>query len=265
MQKYLIAISVALGICATLALAQQTPVQNPPGSAPTASAGAPVAGDTADGQGNVTGGNPIKAGCIFTTVRPTWLTTQIIQEQCSNRGELFVGQSAAGIAASQLPDNGDAVAVSAASSGLKIISRNTVFNGTTWDRQPGSAASGAQSTPVPPANVQTGQSSGNVANAAATASIAATATRFSFVSEIDVTYAGATAGQCVTATLSGVFGGTRNYTICSPTGATVAGTPFVLNFTPPLSSTAINTQISFSVPALGAGNTNTTVNISGYN
>lgn len=54
MQKYLIAISVALGICATLALAQQTPVQNPPGVAPSPSAS--LGGSTVIGTTPITGG-----------------------------------------------------------------------------------------------------------------------------------------------------------------------------------------------------------------
>lgn len=271
MQKVIRGFFSALVLCAFavvgIALAQQTPVQNPPGSAPTASAGAPVAGDTADGQGNVTGGNPVKIGCIFNTVLPTYTAGQIATVQCNNKGTPLVSLfSASGnLPVTYLTDNADGVAVTGSLIRLPIISRGTLWNGSTWDRQPGTIALGTTTTLMPPAATQTGQSSGNVANVAASASIAATAGRFSFVSEIDVSYGGATAGQCVTATLTGVLGGTRNYTICSPTGATVGGVPFVLAFNPPLSSTAINTQISFSVPALGAGNTNTTVNISGYN
>lgn len=224
-------------------------------------------GDTPDGQGNVTGGNPVKQGCIFNTTLPTYTNGQIAAVQCNNKGtplvSLFSGSGNLPVA--YLTDNADGVAVTGSLIRLPVISRSTIWNGTNWDRMPGSAASGQVVSPVPAGNVQTGGSSGNIANAAASASIAATATRFSFIQGFDVSFGGATAGQCVTATLTGVIGGTRSYTVCSPTGATVQGVPLTKTFSPPLSSSAVNTQITLSVPALGAGNTNTTVNVDGFN
>lgn len=53
----------------------------------------------------------------------------------SNRGELLVSTAIGGVAQAALADNADAVAVSATVNGQKVQSRNTVFNGTSWDRQ----------------------------------------------------------------------------------------------------------------------------------
>lgn len=52
----------------------------------------------------------------------------------SNRNELLVAQSVGGVALAALADNSDAVAVSATVNAEKVISRETTFNGTSWDR-----------------------------------------------------------------------------------------------------------------------------------
>lgn len=49
--------------------------------------------------------------------------------------------SAAQPAATNLMDNADAVAVQASANGLKTVTRNTIFNGTSWDRQKASSLS----------------------------------------------------------------------------------------------------------------------------
>lgn len=226
-----------------------------------------VQGDTADGQGNVTGGNPVKLGCIFNTALPTYTNGQIATVQCNNKGNPLVSlfSATANLPVAYLTDNADGVAVTGSLIRLPVISRSTIWNGTTWDRMPGSAASGQVVSPVPAGNVQTGGSSGNIANAAASASITATATRFSFISGMQITYGGATAAVCVTATVTGVLGGTRSYAVCAPAGVAVMGTPLIVQFVPPLSSTAINTQITASLPALGAGNAFATVSVDGFN
>lgn len=53
----------------------------------------------------------------------------------SSRNELLVAQSIGGVSLLALADNADAVAVTATVNGQKVQSRNTVFNGTSWDRQ----------------------------------------------------------------------------------------------------------------------------------
>mgnify|MGYP001361102227 CR=1 FL=1 len=107
-------------------------------------------------------------------------------------------------------------------------------------------------------------SSGNVANAAAVATITGTAQQTTYITGFELSSGGATAGACVSPTITGLLGGTATFTYCAPTGAAVAGQPLVVQFSPPLRSSAVNTNIVVTLPALGAGNTNATAVAHGY-
>jgi hypothetical protein len=107
-------------------------------------------------------------------------------------------------------------------------------------------------------------SSGNVANATASATIPAVAARTCYISGFEVTGAGATVGGVVSLTITGLLGGTATYSVTAPTGATVGLTPLVIEFNPPLPASAANTAIVVSLPALGAGNTNAAVVAHGF-
>lgn len=107
-------------------------------------------------------------------------------------------------------------------------------------------------------------SSGNVANATAAAALPAVTAKTNFLTGIQITAGGATAGQCVSATIAGLLGGTTTYTYCSVTGAGLPSNPLAINFIPPIPASAVNTAITLSVPALGTGNTNAAVAIQGF-
>lgn len=107
-------------------------------------------------------------------------------------------------------------------------------------------------------------SSGNVAAASAVAALPAVAAKTNWVSGIQLSAGGATAGACVTATLAGLIGGTASYTFCAPTGATIAAQPLSVQFYPPVPASAVNTAITLTMPSLGAGNTNATADIQGF-
>lgn len=107
-------------------------------------------------------------------------------------------------------------------------------------------------------------SSGNVANATATATLAAAAGVTTHLSGFEITGGGATVGSLVSATVTGLLGGTATYTVAVSTGATVGNPPLVVEFDPPLPASAANTAIAVSVPALGAGNTNSSVVAHGF-
>ncbi len=117
---------------------------------------------------------------------------------------------------------------------------------------------------VPSGAVNVGASSGNVANAAATATMPAVVGKTNYVTGFSITAGGATAAALVNATLTGVVGGPFNYTFGTPLGATGAALPLVVELETPLPASAANTAVSISLPALGAGNTNAAVNIHGY-
>jgi hypothetical protein len=87
---------------------------------------------------------------------------------------------------------------------------------------------------------------------------------FWFCSGFEITAGGATAGGLVTATLTGLLGGTLNYTFGVPTGVTAAASPLVIEFPSALPSVDVNTNVVLTLPATGAGSTGASVNIHGY-
>ncbi|HEX7891467.1 MAG TPA: hypothetical protein VF522_19100 [Ramlibacter sp.] len=106
--------------------------------------------------------------------------------------------------------------------------------------------------------------SGNVANAAATATIQAVAGKTAYCTGFEITAGGATAAALVAATLAGILGGTATYTFGTPAGATAVATPLTVEFNMPIPASALNTAIVLTLPALGAGNTNAAVTLHGF-
>lgn len=115
----------------------------------------------------------------------------------------------------------------------------------------------------------TSASSGNVANAAAVATLPAIPAAPPLgagqwkVTGVEITAAGATGASVVTATVTGLLGGTMSYTVAVPAGVTAAINPIAVPFNPPLDGIA-GSAIVLTLPALGAGNTNAAVVIHGY-
>ena len=109
-----------------------------------------------------------------------------------------------------------------------------------------------------------GGTSGNVANASAAASLAAVAGKTNYLTGVNIHFSGATAASVVNATITGLIGGTMTIPIAVPAGATVGGVPVDLDFAVPIPASAVNTAITVTLPALGAGNTNAAVYIRGF-
>lgn len=107
-------------------------------------------------------------------------------------------------------------------------------------------------------------SSGNVAAAAAVATLPAVASRTTYITGFEITGAGATAGSVVLATLTGLLGGTATYAVAVPAGVLVGVTPLVVQFSRPMPASAVNTAITLTLPSLGAGNTNAAVVAHGF-
>lgn len=133
---------------------------------------------------------------------------------------------------------------------------NMLWNGTTWDRW--------RSTPYQTSQTPLAAGSGNVANASAAATLTGTATTTVYIAGFEVTGAGATAGAVVSVTVAGLLGGSRIFTYTFATGVAVGNAPLVVAFNPPLPASAVNTAISVTCPAGGAGNTNNTVVAHGF-
>lgn len=112
--------------------------------------------------------------------------------------------------------------------------------------------------------VPIGGSSGNVANAQAQASLAASPGNITYITGFDFTYAGATAASVVVLTVAGLAGGTQSFEIGVPAGAAVEGQPLSIRYPEPLPASAPNAAIVVTCPALGAGNTNAVLNVQGF-
>lgn len=117
---------------------------------------------------------------------------------------------------------------------------------------------------VPSAATPVNASSASVANAVAAATMPAVASKKNYITGLYVTGAGSTAGGPVTVTLTGVVGGPLNFTYIAAVGATLPNQSLFVPFPTPLAASAVNTAITASCPALGAGNTNNTVVVTGY-
>lgn len=87
-------------------------------------------------------GNPVKVGGKYTSSLPTFTDGQrgdlAIDTKGSMRTTLTVNNDGAAI--QNAADNADGVAVSSSGNKLVGLSRGTVYNGTSWDRQPGNTS-----------------------------------------------------------------------------------------------------------------------------
>jgi hypothetical protein len=119
-------------------------------------------------------------------------------------------------------------------------------------------------SPYPVGAVPLMASSGNVANAAATATLNAVTSKTTYVTGFSVTGAGATAGAVVVVTLAGLVGGTASFEYVASVGATVANQPLIITFPEPIPAAFAASIILLTCPALGAGNTNNCATIYGF-
>ena len=117
---------------------------------------------------------------------------------------------------------------------------------------------------IPPTSTRVIATSGNVANAAATATIPAVAAKTNYLTGFDVTGTGATVGQVALVTITGLAGGTLTYTLTSVTGTTSSNTNLIRTFDKPLPASGVNVAIVVSCAALGAGSTNNVTNAFAY-
>lgn len=106
-------------------------------------------------------------------------------------------------------------------------------------------------------------SSGNVAAGTAAATLAAAASKFTYMSGFQFTSSGSTVGLPVVCTITGITT-TKSYIVTSVAGVLLANAPLIVQFNPPLQSSAVNTAVVASCPSLGTGNTNAVMTADGY-
>lgn len=107
-------------------------------------------------------------------------------------------------------------------------------------------------------------SSGTVAAGVATATLSASAGKITHICGFSITSSGATAAAVVAPTITNVVTGTMTFTYSTVAGAAVGNAPLVVSFSACIPANAAATTIVVSMPSLGAGNLNTTVNAWGF-
>ena len=122
----------------------------------------------------------------------------------------------------------------------------------------------ANGTGMPAGAVAVTGASGNVAAASAVATLAAAASKTTYITGFQITAGGATGAALVTATVVGTITGTLSYTFATPVGATLGATPLTVSFPVPVPASAVNTAIVVTLPSLGTGNLNATVVATGF-
>lgn len=107
-------------------------------------------------------------------------------------------------------------------------------------------------------------SSGNVANAVATAVLLGVAGKTTYITGFEVTGSGATGALVVTVTVTNTVSGTLSYTYVFVAGATLANESLIVSFPDPIPANAPGVSITVSCPASGLGGTNNTVVAHGF-
>lgn len=99
----------------------------------------------------------------------------------------------------------------------------------------------------------------------ATATLAASAGRFTYFCGYSVSPGSATAAITITITISGIQGGSHVISVGAPvTAAGSTGAPVIFFLPYCIPSSAVNISISVAASALGAGGVNQSVNVWGY-
>ena len=101
--------------------------------------------------------------------------------------------------------------------------------------------------------------SANAANASCVATIPAIAGQTAYITGFDIYAGGATLSALVDAVVAGLLGGSRTFPFSTPAGATLSATPLSVRFPAPIFASAVNTAVTVTLAALGAGNTKTAV------
>jgi hypothetical protein len=113
-----------------------------------------------------------------------------------------------------------------------------------------------------------GVGSTNTGNAQVVATLAATAGKTNYLEGFDISGSGATAGVAIEVSIAGLSGGTIKYEFAVIAGALLAAFPapgyISIRFPQPIPASGVNTAITVTVPAFGAGNTNAAVAAYGF-
>lgn len=128
-----------------------------------------------------------------------------------------------------------------------------------------SESGGLQPTIPPGSSAETvvAADSGNVAAAAAVATLPAAAGKITYITGYTLTGLGATAAALVAATITGPAQ-TITVPFAVPAGVTVPCAGVYVELPIPVPGAAVNTAVAVNLPSLGAGNTNARATAHGY-
>lgn len=107
-------------------------------------------------------------------------------------------------------------------------------------------------------------SSGVVAAGNAVATLTSNGEQTVYLTGIHLSALGATALANVTATITGLRGGTLSFAFQFPAGVTALATPLVMNFPFPIAAVGPGTNVVVTLPSGGAGNTVAITNAYGF-
>lgn len=107
-------------------------------------------------------------------------------------------------------------------------------------------------------------SSGNVAAGVATATLAGAAAKTTYLCGFSITSSGSTGALVVSPTVANTITGTMTFSYTTVAGVTLANATLNMQFNPCIPANGTNVTVPVSLPSLGAGNTNATVNAWGY-
>lgn len=122
----------------------------------------------------------------------------------------------------------------------------------------------APAGPYPSGATPITAASGNVAAATATATLAATSGKTTYICGFTATAGGATAVATVDLTVANVVTGTMTFSYSAAATANSPSPPLVVPLNPCIPANAVNTTIVVTLPSLGAGNAHAAVNAWGY-
>jgi hypothetical protein len=97
-----------------------------------------------------------------------------------------------------------------------------------------------------------------------TATIAAVAGVTNYVEGVLITGMGATAAAAVAGSITGLQGGTLAFRISIPAGVTTPINALLLTFVDPLPASGVNVAVACAIGSFGAGNTEASVTIWGF-
>lgn len=174
-------------------------------------------------------GNPVKVGGKYNSTAPTFTDGQRGDLQLGSRGsvrvEILGTGSQTGIA--NLADNADTVAATSTVNALKTLSRNTVYNGSTWDLMRGDVTNGVDADVT---RVVPGTGATNLGKAEDTAHTTGDTGVFVMdVSNENQTALAAASGDYIASTVNRY--GHRYMTAPLPTHASSNGTPITATTT----------------------------------